>query len=1336
MNTSIKSILLTSIFLVISATLNGQIQYNNIHFKQLEKTNGLSHNTVNSITQDNDGFMWFGTRNGLCKYDGYSIKSFHHDDSASTSICHDFIYRIYNDSILNGIWISTDNGICFYDINKEYFKKYNIPNNNNKNDINFLLNSQNELLVTSSDGVYVYNANKNDFTLYIESERSNIRNIYEDNTNILWIETDNGTKCYDLKMKKVILLPLTLQNLNGKIENIKYLKNNILLFKCNNKLYLYNITSDNLIDISIKQKHINYRCAEIDLHNNIWIGSEYGINVFTPKGILLAHYEQSIDDLSALNDSPIYSIFSDKYNNIWVGTYFGGINYYTYESEKFRIYPMGTSSKNLSGKAVREITADNENGIFIATEDGGLNHLDSAGNIIRSDKLHSKIGINSKNIHSVYLDNENLWIGLFMKGVIKYNLVNNKSFDYYKYSEENCSGFCIEKDGKENIWYGGPSGLFKIIKKSNQVEKISSLPTFSILKINHNTFLIGTRRSGIYEINASNNEIKKIENKLIRDLYITYLYSDQHNNIWIGTNNNGLFVMNSQKEIIKEYSEKEIGSNAIKGIIEDNQGRIWAGTDNGLICIERDEIYRYTIADGLPTNQFNYSSAFKKADGELYFGTINGMISFYPSMVKTKAPKFNISLTNLWINNELVSPSDPESCITNNINNTNKITLSYAQAQGLRLEYSGMNFKYTDNTQYAMIMEGLDKDWQSVGNQHQVRFSNLPAGNYTLKIKASHDGINWDEEGIKTLNIKVLPPWWFSNWAYMIYIIIISSICFIVYRYTKARMELTMKLKAEHTQRINIEKLNKQKTDFFTFISHDLKTPLTLILSPLQKLISQKVFTEKDIKSIKTIYRNANRMHYLIDELLTFSKIEMNQMNITVRKGNIINFLGEISQIFDVVSKEKEIDFTINLENNETEVWFSPSKLERIMYNLLSNAFKYSQAGDIVTLSAHLKEENDNTFAVISVKDTGRGIPKEMIDKIFESYYQVEKKDHREGFGLGLSLTRYLIQLHKGEIKVESEVGVGSIFTVTLDVSDSAYTKEEKAVESISYDEIQKYNQRMRDTIELIPDKLVNEEKKNDKDTIMIVEDNKEMNEYICEIFNDKYNVMRAFNGEEAYKMLSKRLPDIIVSDIMMPKVDGLEFTKRVKQDVSTSHIPVILLTAKTDEKDHTEGYKCGAEAYLAKPFNAQNLELLIENIQNNRRKVIERFKQAEEMNVTQVTNNPRDEKFMKELVDLIMKNISHEDFGVTEITAELHISRSLLHTKLKSLTGCSITQFMRSIRMKEARTHLLNGMNVSEVSYAVGMSDPNYFTKCFKKEFEITPSEFIKRVTAKENNQ
>ena len=782
-----------------------------------------------------------------------------------------------------------------------------------------------------------------------------------------------------------------------------------------------------------------------------------------------------------------------------------------------------------------------------------------------------------------------------------------------------------------------------------------------------------------------------------------------------------------------ERPKKELGSNAIKGIIEDDQNTIWIGTDNGLCNIQPKSglISRYTIADGLPTNQFNYSSVCKKPDGELFFGTINGMISFYPEQVRPVEPHFNIALTGVWSNNDVVSSSNPDALLPASISESDVMTLTHEQAQSIRIEYSGLNYQYKDKTQYAMKLEGIDKEWQFVGNQHQVRFSNLPTGDYTLKIKASNDGVNWDEKGQKELTIHVLPPWWLSIWAYLTYVCMVLCIIYLAYKYTKARLILLMRLKTEHEQRVNMEKMNQSKINFFTYVSHDLKTPLTLILSPLQRLIKQKQIDNNDREKLEVIYRNANRMHYLIDELLTFSKIEMQQMEINVRKGNIMHFLEEISHIFDIVSKEKEIDFIVSLEETDEEVWFSPSKLERIMYNLLSNAFKYTQPGDYVKLSAKLLKKDSENFIEISVKDSGRGIPKEMKDKIFDSYFQVEKKDHREGFGLGLSLTKSLIHMHKGEIKVESEVGNGSEFIVSLNVSESAYSSSEKSLESITSEEIQKYNLRMKETIELIPDQLISTEQDNTdvKESILIVEDNKEMNDYLAEIFSKDYQVFRAYNGAEACKLLKKQLPDLIVSDVMMPVMDGLELTAYVKQDLNSSHIPVILLTAKTDELDHTQGYLKGADAYITKPFNAQNLELLVQNMRTNRKQNIEYFKRIEKLNITQITNNPRDEVFMKELVDLIMANIKDEEFGVTEIITHMKVSRSLLHTKLKSLTGCSITQFMRTIKMKEAKIHLQNGMNVSEASYAVGMSDPNYFTKCFKKEFNITPTEFIKQL-------
>ena len=1330
------SVAVCLLFLLHPTFAEGKIQYNNVRFKQLSITEGLSHNTVNAISQDSKGFMWFGTRNGLCRYDGYNITRYFHEEGDSTTISHDFITKLYNDPCRNVLWISTEQGICKYNPQNEQFTRYHIEGNN-KNSVLFLNTSDSRLLTGCSNGIYQYDNEKNSFTPFIlnEGKGENIRGLVEDSNNVLWINSNKGVKRYNLKKEQFEPLPLNIRPFLETCIQLVMLPGNQLLFNTPQEVFVYNINNDSLYPLAAIKDIRQFRCATTDTMNNIWLGTENGIFIYDQTFRLVTHYQQSESDLSNLNDSPIYSLFEDYNHNMWVGTYFGGVNYFIYASDQFRIYPYGNSPNHLSGKAVRQIINTPDNGLYIATEGGGLNYLNSNREITRSERLHERMNIKARNIHSLLIDSkQNLWIGLFLRGMNYYMPKENKTLSFNDGMGKNSSGFCIIEDETGKIWYGGPSGLFTLKKQNGsfQLKKVSALPVFCMLNLNDSIIWTGNRQNGIYQINKRTEEQTPLPQFSSSKLYMTYLYMDSQGNIWAGTNNDGLFVLNKKGEKLKSYSKKELGSNAIKGIIEDDQNTIWIGTDNGLCNIQPKSglISRYTIADGLPTNQFNYSSVCKKPDGELFFGTINGMISFYPEQVRPVEPHFNIALTGVWSNNDVVSSSNPDALLPASISESDVMTLTHEQAQSIRIEYSGLNYQYKDKTQYAMKLEGIDKEWQFVGNQHQVRFSNLPTGDYTLKIKASNDGVNWDEKGQKELTIHVLPPWWLSIWAYLTYVCMVLCIIYLAYKYTKARLILLMRLKTEHEQRVNMEKMNQSKINFFTYVSHDLKTPLTLILSPLQRLIKQKQIDNNDREKLEVIYRNANRMHYLIDELLTFSKIEMQQMEINVRKGNIMHFLEEISHI-DIVSKEKEIDFIVSLEETDEEVWFSPSKLERIMYNLLSNAFKYTQPGDYVKLSAKLLKKDSENFIEISVKDSGRGIPKEMKDKIFDSYFQVEKKDHREGFGLGLSLTKSLIHMHKGEIKVESEVGKGSEFIVSLNVSESAYSSSEKSLESITSEEIQKYNLRMKETIELIPDQLISTEQDNTdvKESILIVEDNKEMNDYLAEIFSKDYQVFRAYNGAEACKLLKKQLPDLIVSDVMMPVMDGLELTAYVKQDLNSSHIPVILLTAKTDELDHTQGYLKGADAYITKPFNAQNLELLVQNMRTNRKQNIEYFKRIEKLNITQITNNPRDEVFMKELVDLIMANIKDEEFGVTEIITHMKVSRSLLHTKLKSLTGCSITQFMRTIKMKEAKIHLQNGMNVSEASYAVGMSDPNYFTKCFKKEFNITPTEFIKQL-------
>ena len=1321
----IFTLTIMSLFAGPVLTASASIRYNNIRFRQFSVSDGLPHNQVNTISQDRDGFIWIGTANGLCRFDGYTFQKI--DSGTDTiPISNAFIENIYNDKAHNRLWIQTDRWFCCYDPDTEQFQRMKV-NGTDRQWVSFLCTSSGELLVATYGGIFRFNEETGAFENIIPIPKKRIGRILEDSSGTLWIKVDSEMKRYDRKNGRFIPYHISLDDFKGAINQITMTDDDRIVFTDNNDFYVYDIHNDRL---SMLPKDIDtegYRCVETDSEGNIWIGTEFGIFIYDTYNRLLAHFEQTPDDLSGLNDSPVYCIFRDGRDNMWIGTYFGGINYFIHGTDQIRTYPFGNSSNHLSGKAVRQIINDGKGGLLIATEDGGLNHIGPAGKITRSDVIHRKLGLkNVKNVHSVYFcKNGDLLVGLYTKNFIRYSPATGQVTDYGKSAGRNISAFCMEET-PGGIYYAGPEGLFFVPDgNAPKVRKISDTRTYCMLKQNDSIIWVGSRHNGIYELNTVRNTLRHIDRFRGIRPWVSYMYRDSQDRTWISTDG-GLFVTDPQgSRIIMTFKEDKLMANSVKGVVEDDFGYIWAGTDNGLcrICPEDSSVLRITDEDGLPIKQFNFSSACKKPDGELYFGTINGMISFYPDQIEVPDQDFKIRITNIYYDDSKSRPGKDSS------GDSQRLTLSHAQARSVRIEYSGLNFRYMDKTLYSMKMEGLDKRWQTVGNQHQVRFSNLPTGKYVLKIKASYDGHTWDEEGQLSLPVHVRAPWWASVPAFVLYsIIIVLGIAFII-RFTRTRMMLGMQLKAEQEKRLNIEKMNKQKLDFFAYVSHDLKTPLTLILSPLQRLITKKQITNEDKKMLEVVYTNASRMNYLIDELLTFSKIEMNQLDILVRKGNIMAFLQSISNLFRFTAEDSDIEFVVDLEKTDREVWFSPSKLSRIMYNLLSNAFKYSSAGDYVRLTARLTGEGDSTIAEISVKDSGRGIPADMVSKIFDNYFQVKPSDSRKGFGLGLSLTRSLVRMHKGDIKVISEEGKGSEFIVTLNVSENAYTPQQRSLEAISADDITKYQQRIKDTLEMIPDNRSDEERDNhDRESILIVEDNREMNSYIADIFREHYDVIQAYNGKEAYGIIeNKRLPDMIISDVMMPEMDGIELLKKVREDISTCHIPVILLTAKTDDSAQTQGYMAGADAYIAKPFNARNLELLVQNIQKNRERNIERFKQSEALNVTKIVNNPRDERFMKDLMEVIEANIGNEDFNVNDITSALHISRSRLHLKVKSLTGLPISLLVRTIRLRESKKFLLEGLNVAETSYAVGISNPNYFTKLFRDEFGIPPTEFVK---------
>lgn len=1304
------------------------IQYSNVRFNQLGTVDGLPHSTVYAITQDNSGFIWIATAGGLCRYDGYSISVLSHSESDSTSIRHDFVRNIFNDDGRESLWISTDAGICRYDRRKERFFNYELDGSADEN-VDFLLGTDGITLLAVCDrGIYMYNDREDSFSAFITRENGErlFQNAVIDQYGIMWIGTGEGLLRYDLGQARYIGLPDCLGNLDKGLVFTDMASGRFIFLSNDDICIVYDTVDGSIHDLTEELEDKTFRCAETDSAGNIWIGCEYGIYVYDRNWNVIAHFEQSPDNLSGLNDSPVYCIFRDKDENMWTGTYFGGVNYFLSGSDQFRYWSYGAGDNHLSGKAVRQIANTSDGGLAIATEDGGLNYIDKDGRILR-DILSRNKHIESKNVHSLLLDDDgSLWVGLFLKGILHWRK-DGRVDDYSIYSKSISSAFDIAKTEDGKIWYAGPSGLFCIDRGRPAAVpvRISHLRFLDIAVLDGENLLIGARKGGLYLFDTGTGRMKHLP-VLPDECHVTDIFRDSSGNIWVATDHDGLYELDRQLKVMEVFNAGRLGSNSVKSIIEDNDGNFWAGTGNGLVCISGDGLRcsRYTSADGLASTQFNYTSACIRPDGELYFGTIDGMISFHPEQVRKGDRSFRMALTGISAGGRHISPEDYSA--------DNHLVLKFNDSRSLQLEFSGMNYKYGKDTEYAMKLEGVDKDWQKIGRQRQVRLTGLRPGSYRFRIAAGNDGETWDSAGMLSLDIRILHPWYASTAAYILYALMLVAAFRLIYRWYKARLTLRMRLEAEHERRLSTEKMNRLKTDFFTYVSHDLKTPLTLILSPLRRMLDNPALKSEDKKNLSIILRNAERMNYLVKELLTFSKIEMKQKNILLRQGNIISFIGETTAIFGMVGQEKEIEFRTMLEDNGKEVWFSPSSLERILFNLLSNAFKYTEPGGSVTLEARLSEDGENVL--ISVTDTGRGIPEKALGKIFDSYYQVDRRDHREGFGLGLALTRSLIKLHRGDISVESKVGEGTRFNVTLSVSRTAFSSGDYSTEGITEDEISKYRQRIQDSIDLVPEKLAPASGETGTGTLLVVEDNTEMNEYICGLFKESFTVKRAFNGKEALSIIAKGCPDIIISDIMMPEMTGLEMLSCIREDVATSHIPVILLTAKTDEKDHTEGYSTGADAYIDKPFSARNLELLVNNLLAGRQRNLDHFRKMEKLNVKQIAGNPRDEAFMEKLVKLIMDNIREENFGVTEITSGMNVSRSLLHMKLKALAGCSITQFVRTLKMKEARKCLSEGMNVSEAAYAVGMSDPNYFTKCFKAEFGITPSEYIKSATTPQN--
>tara|TARA_R110001592_G_scaffold363328_1_gene684146 strand:- start:3568 stop:7653 length:4086 start_codon:yes stop_codon:yes gene_type:complete len=1333
-------------------------QNKTISFTHLSAKHGLSQNGVMAIFKDSKGFMWFGTRDGLNKYDGYNFKVFRHDNTNPNSLSSNFITTIKEDN--NGVlWIGTENGLTAFNLTNETFTVYkNNPTDNHSisnNKILSILTCKNgDLWVGTENGLNLKkkgNTNFERFHFIIHNPNSisgnEINAIYEDSKNNIWI----GTKLNGLnKLEKGSTKFTSFKHDPKNPKSIS--SNNIKAITESKKHKLWIGTTDNGIsklnedgtfDHYQNKKNkannlSNNRIRELlfDKENNLWIATYNGLNYFNTTNFKFEVYKNSDDSTNTISQNSIRSLYLDESGFLWAGTYFGGINLINLNSKKFKYYQHSAAKKNsLSYNVVSAMVEDSKKNIWLGTEGGGLNYFDIKKQSFT--KINNFYGnkINAKAIKSLLIDkDQNLWIGTHLEGLYFINFESKKikkfvniQNDPNSLSDNSVTSLIEDNSGK--IWIGTESGLNLYNTKKNKISQVqlenNNTSIRKIFEDSNKNIWIGTKQNGLISIN--NETIKYYINTLNNPNSISHnsiydVFEDSKNQIWIGTYGGGLNLLNQTKNSFTQFKVSDgIINDIIYRIEEDSNNNLWISTPSGLSKFDTKTktIKNYTPKNGLPIEEFNTNSSLNHSNGNIYFGGFNGLISFNPNKIEDNLIGPVLRLTGLKLANQKVISNDDNKLLKVPLSETKTITFSHNQ-NIFTIDYIALNYAHLGQNQYAFQLEGLDPDWNYVGNKRSATYTNLSAGEYVFKVKASNNDGVWSEYPV-ILKIIKLPPYWQTTWAYLLYFLFAITLFFIIRKYFLIKLHLENNLKLEKLEKQQIENLTKLKLKFFTNISHDFRTPLTLIHGPLHELI-KKSHNHESHNHLLLIKKNVNLMLRLINQLMDFRKLETNTISLLLSKAPISPFIKEIMFSFQELAKNKDIRFTFISKTENDVVFFDKNKTEKILYNLLSNAFKFTPDGGKITfelINKYAKSDNETNFLEMHIKNSGAGIAKKNLETIFDRFFQDDNQvdQTQSGSGVGLSITKSLVEVHKGYIIAKSKLKKHTKFIVGIPFDD-IYSAEEKYKESKIKD---------NDFFKSKEDKST--ETKQQAHTLLIVEDNPELRDFLNQMLCSDYNILTAENGEVGVLKARKEKPDIIISDIMMPIMTGLELCKTLKSDSKTSHIPIILLTARTTSSVELDSYDTGANDFITKPFNIDVLKSKISSMVHSMKHIKNYSRKKILLEDSEINNNSADEEFLEKLSTYVRDNITNPNLNVNKTGEDLGISRVHLYRKVKSITGKSPVEFIRDFRLSAAVKLLeQNNYNVNEVSYKVGFQDVSYFRKCFKKKYGISSTKYSEK--------
>lgn len=1364
------------VFLVMGFAGELQAQTHAYRFSRLNVDHGLSNNQIKSVMKDRQGFLWIGTVSGLNRFDGYNIRVFTNQPGDSTSLVNSDVNKVF-EGPEGKIWIHTWSGTNVYDPLTESFER-----NVNRLLVRFSITpgqindirkdrDGNFWFIHATDGLFRYSpADDRTIRLYHDEGRQNVLSSNqiaswgEGRDGVIWVVHSNGILDQVDPVSLEVVKRYDTLNQRFRNEALDYHlmvdRDGDLWFHIANRdagLFHFNAARNEWlhIDDTSERPRLNTSIVKGIVQDDeglLWIATDHGgINLLDKRDFSVRYILHNAEDKKSLSQNSISVLCKDQDGIIWAGTFKNGVSYYHKNINRFRLYQHQVSQTgSLPFNDVNAVVEDARQNLWIGTNGGGLIYYDRKRNSYKQfvHEPGEENGLTTNVIVSLMLDRNNiLWIGTYFGGLLSFD---GNRFVRYMHDPDDPESISdnsiweIFEDSRGDIWIGTlTQGVSRLDRDENRFYHYTIdspnpiharyIPEF--MEDSEGNLWIGTgygidlldKETGkfIHYLNRPEDS-RSLSNNMVLDIY-----EDSRGLIWIATHG-GLNLFDKVTKSFFAFTKADgLPHNAVLKILEDRNSNLWVSTLHGIsnLKIRYDpgtndslsvHFKNYDEKDGLQGVQFNENAACLTSAGELIFGGGNGFNLFKPEDIGINRNLPNVILTDLLIFNKSVRIGEEVNgkvVLTRSITETDTLVLDHSD-NVFSIEFASLSQFHPEKIRYQYMLEGFDRDWTMTdASQRRITYTNLDPGDYRFKVKAANNDGIWNVEPT-ALMITVLPPFWRSATAFVLYALATLGALLLARWLILHNERINFQIQQEREKAHRLHELDMIKIKFFTNVSHEFRTPLSLILTPLEKMLSQAPEGEQK-KQFQLIYRNARRLLNMVNQLLDFRKMEVQETKLNTSEGDIISFIREVFHSFSDLSEKNNIQFTFHTSVRQVETLFDQDKLEKILFNLLSNAFKFTPENGSVSVGLDVKVVDGSKYLEINVRDTGIGIPRDKQDQVFERFFQddLPKSMVNQGSGIGLSITREFVKIHGGSIRLESEIGKGTCFTVLLPLpevkNELAGAMVESALPGPTTD----------DAHHLAPGN-------HKKPVLLIVEDNEDFRFYLKDNLKLQYAIVEARNGREGFERAISVLPDLVVSDVMMPEMNGIDLCKQLKADRRTSHIPFVMLTARTAEEQKIEGYSCGANDYVTKPFNFEILQSRIKNLITQREALQKSLNKRIDVKTADVQITSLDEKLIKKAIKIVEENIGEPDFSVEKFSRELGMSRVHLYKKLLALTGKSPIEFIRHIRLQRAAQLLEKSqLSVSEIAYQVGFNNPKYFSKYFKDQFKILPSAYSRSV-------